>query len=59
MSVENWEKEHNNSVLETPVSFLGIRKWEPDIYTGFSLALHLQYRGSRQYVKYPQKICYL
>jgi hypothetical protein len=24
------------------VSFLGIHKWEPDIYTKFSLALHLQ-----------------
>ncbi len=24
------------------VSFLGIHKWGPDIYTGFSPALHLQ-----------------
>ncbi len=24
------------------VSFLGIHKWEPDIYLGFTLALHLQ-----------------
>ncbi len=30
------------SVLEITVSFLGIHKWEPDIYIGFSPALHLQ-----------------
>jgi hypothetical protein len=28
--------------LEITVSFLGIHKWEPGIYIGFSLALHLQ-----------------
>jgi hypothetical protein len=28
----NWETEHYNSVLERTVSFLGIHKWEPDIY---------------------------
>jgi hypothetical protein len=28
--------------LEITVLFLGIHKWEPDIYIGFSLALHLQ-----------------
>ncbi len=33
----NWETEHYNSVL-----ILGIHKWEPDIYIGFSLALQLQ-----------------
>jgi hypothetical protein len=38
----NWETEQYNSVLEIKVSFLGIRKWEPDFYIGFSLALHLQ-----------------
>jgi hypothetical protein len=38
----NWETEHYNSVLEITVSFLGIHKWEPDIYIGFSTALHLQ-----------------
>jgi hypothetical protein len=38
----NWETEHYNSVLEITVSFLGIYKWEPDIYIGFSPALHLQ-----------------
>jgi hypothetical protein len=38
----NWEMEYYNSVLEIPVSFLGIHKWEPDIYIGFSTALHLQ-----------------
>jgi hypothetical protein len=27
-----WETEHYNSVLEITVSFLGIHKWEPDIY---------------------------
>jgi hypothetical protein len=35
----NWETEHCNSVLEIKVSFLGIHKWEPDIYIGFSPAL--------------------
>jgi hypothetical protein len=30
---------HYNSVLEITVSFLGIHKWEPDIYIGFSPAL--------------------
>jgi hypothetical protein len=43
MSVRNWEREHYNSVLEVTVSFLGIHKWEPGIYTGFSPALHLQH----------------
>jgi hypothetical protein len=38
----NWETEHYNSVLEITVLFLGIHKWEPDIYFGFSPALHLQ-----------------
>ncbi len=38
----NWETERYNSVLETTVSFLGIHKWEQDIYIGFSPALHLQ-----------------
>jgi hypothetical protein len=38
-----WETEHYNSVLEISVSFLGIHKWEPDIYIGFSPALHLQW----------------
>jgi hypothetical protein len=42
----NWETEHYNCVLEIIVSFLGIHKWEPDIYIGFSLALHLQCRYS-------------
>jgi hypothetical protein len=32
--------------LEITVSFLGIHKWEPDFYIGFSLALHLQCEGS-------------
>jgi hypothetical protein len=31
--------EDYNSVLEITVSFLGIHKWEPDIYIGFSTAL--------------------
>ncbi len=34
----NWETEHYDYVLEITVSFLGIHKWEPDIYIGFSLA---------------------
>ncbi len=38
----NWETEHHNCVWEITVSFLGINKWEPDIYIGFSPALHLQ-----------------
>jgi hypothetical protein len=38
----NWETEHHNSVLEITISFLGIYKWEPGIYIGFSPALHLQ-----------------
>jgi hypothetical protein len=38
----NWETEHYNSVLEITVSFLEIHKLEPDIYIGFSPALHLQ-----------------
>jgi hypothetical protein len=33
----NWETEHYNSVLE-----IQIHLWEPDIYIGFSPALHLQ-----------------
>jgi hypothetical protein len=40
----NWETGHYNSVLEITVSFLGIQKWEPGIYFGFSTALHLQCR---------------
>ncbi len=38
----NWETEHYNSVLEITVLFLGINKWEPDVYIRFSPALHLQ-----------------
>ncbi len=38
----NWETEHYNSVLEITFSFLGIYKREPDVYIGFSPALHLQ-----------------
>jgi hypothetical protein len=38
----NWETEHYNSVLEITVSFLGIHKWEPGNYIGFSSALYLQ-----------------
>jgi hypothetical protein len=34
--------------LEITVSFLEIQKWEPDIYIGFSRALHLQCRGKRK-----------
>jgi hypothetical protein len=37
-----WETEHYNPVLEITVLFLGIHKWEPVIYIGFSPALHLQ-----------------
>jgi hypothetical protein len=38
----NWETVHFDSALEITVSILGIQKWEPDIYIGFSPALHLQ-----------------
>ncbi len=38
----NWETGHYHCVLEITASFLGIHKWEPDIYIGFSPALHLQ-----------------
>jgi hypothetical protein len=40
----DWETEHYYSVLEITLTFLGIHKWEPDIYIGFSPALHLQWR---------------
>jgi hypothetical protein len=33
----NWETEHYNSVLEITVLFLGIHKWDPDIYIAFSI----------------------
>ncbi len=39
---QHWETEHYNSVLEITISFLGVHKWEPDIYIGFSSALQLQ-----------------
>jgi hypothetical protein len=39
---KSWDTEHYNSVLEITVSFLEIDKWKPDIYIGFSPALHLQ-----------------
>jgi hypothetical protein len=45
---KNWETEHYNSVLEKTVSFLGINQWDPDIYIGFSLALH--FAGGELYV---------
>ncbi len=32
----------NKEAAQCTVSFLGIHKWEPDIYTGFLPALHLQ-----------------
>ncbi len=44
---KNWKTEHYNSVLEITVSLLRIHKWEPDIYIGFSPALHLQCDPSR------------
>jgi hypothetical protein len=43
-----WETEHYNSVLEITVSFLGIRKLEPDIYIEFSPTLHLQCRVEKR-----------
>jgi hypothetical protein len=39
MSVGTGETEHYNSVLEKTVLFLGIHKWEPGIYIGFSFAV--------------------
>ncbi len=38
-----------------PVSFLGIHKWEPDIYIGFSPALHLQCSRKKFYVAIDQQ----
>jgi hypothetical protein len=38
----NWETEHYNSILEITDSFMGIHKWETDIYIGYPPALHLQ-----------------
>ncbi len=43
MSVGTGRTEHYNSVWEITVLFLGIHKWKPDIYIGFSPARHLQY----------------
>jgi hypothetical protein len=34
-----WETEHYISDLEITISFLGINKWESDMYIGFSPAL--------------------
>ncbi len=48
----NWETEHNNSVLEITVSFLGIQKWEPDINIGYSPALHLQCSYIATFIKF-------
>ncbi len=42
LSVGIGETEQQSSVVEITVSFLGIYKWEPDIYIGFSPSLHLQ-----------------
>jgi hypothetical protein len=42
----NWEADHYNSVLEIKrlhSLISGIYKWKPDIYIGFSRALHLQW----------------
>jgi hypothetical protein len=41
--------------LEITVSFLGTHKQEPDIYIGFSLALHLQCggRGTFEALMFP------
>ncbi len=39
----NCETEHYNSVLEITVSFMVIHNCEPNIYIGFSPALHLQW----------------
>ncbi len=49
----NWETEHYNSVVEITVSILGIHKWEPGIYIGFSPALHMQ---CVVFVKYHQLV---
>ena len=45
MNIGTGGAEYYNSVLEITVSYLGIHKWEPDIYIGFSPALHLQCMG--------------
>jgi hypothetical protein len=33
--------------LDITVLFLGVNKWEPDIYMGFSAALYLQIRNHK------------
>jgi hypothetical protein len=47
-----------NSVLEITVSFLGIPKWEPAIYIGFSPALHLQFMWEDSKERLPQWTMY-
>ncbi|MFN9901666.1 MAG: hypothetical protein ACK55Z_23360, partial [bacterium] len=49
----NWETGHYNSVLEITVSFLGIHKWESDIYIRFSSAIHLQCREDPAFTHTP------
>jgi hypothetical protein len=51
----NWETEHYSSVLEITVSFLGIHKWKPDIYSGFSPALHLQCASQKRTSQFSRK----
>jgi hypothetical protein len=43
--------------LEITFSFLGIHTWEPDIYIGYSLALHLQCTTKKIYKEeIPEKM---
>jgi hypothetical protein len=41
--------------LEITVSFLGIHKWEPDIYIGFSPTLHLRCRDFSSVSRFQEK----
>jgi hypothetical protein len=43
MSVGTGRQNINNFVLKIRVAFLGMHKWQPDIYIGFAPALHLQW----------------
>jgi hypothetical protein len=54
MIVGTLRAEHYNSVLGITVSFLGIHKWEPDIYLGFSPALP----SAVHYLKEHDFFCY-
>ncbi len=58
----DWETEHYNSVLEiSRLRILGIHISEPDIYIGFSPALHHPNRGSTSIQTLEQRtnLCFM